>query len=548
MQQPDFSRLSPPRCDRITIPATLPAMHSRTRVILMLLLFALLPVAAIWIPAHFATQDGPAHLYNASILGEDLRGHGVYSTAYRVERRFMPNVAGHWILAALMNAVEPLVADRIMITLTSIGLALSTLLLRFTVARSISVPLVALAVTLSLNRLWLLGFYNFLLGAIVFALTLAYWWKRRHSLNVGDSVALAGLLIMNYLCHPVSCGAVILGVLTLAGLTPTKRRMRTILLTILAFLPLLPFLIAYQRMLLSHGSVAPDYRQQTMTDWLQRLHRIKFLSLSSTSNLPFTEIRSSLAFLIAPALLVVVGILVLMWKEKTTPEIWREERRPWMVLAIVLFVAAVFGPPTLGAAHGDFLRERLFALATIAGFPLLPATSPSRKSRIASILFFGAFTLQTAFVWDYARFSSHRISPLIATAHTLDTNRSILGYVVKSESKFRASPDLHALTLLGVGNGNVVWNNYEADLYYFPVKFRQPLSPCDETTMRPLHFVNVEGLSARRTIEARAFLCVARKNRSRLNTLVVEGVGAKLDPWLTDWRPRNGANGVRVYE
>jgi hypothetical protein len=30
----------------------------------------------------------------------------------------------------------------------------------------------------------------------------------------------------------------------------------------------------------------------------------------------------------------------------------------------------------------------------------------------------------------------------------------------------------HADALLGIGTGNIVWNNYAATEYYFPVKYR----------------------------------------------------------------------------
>ena len=42
---------------------------------------------------------------------------------------------------------------------------------------------------------------------------------------------------------------------------------------------------------------------------------------------------------------------------------------------------------------------------------------------------------------------------------------------MSSRGRFRANPLLHAENWLGVDTGNVVWNNYEAMHYYFPVQF-----------------------------------------------------------------------------
>jgi len=39
-------------------------------------------------------------------------------------------------------------------------------------------------------------------------------------------------------------------------------------------------------------------------------------------------------------------------------------------------------------------------------------------------------------------------------------------------TRFRSNPLLHADNLLGIGTGNIIWNNYETRYYYFPVQFR----------------------------------------------------------------------------
>ena len=51
-------------------------------------------------------------------------------------------------------------------------------------------------------------------------------------------------------------------------------------------------------------------------------------------------------------------------------------------------------------------------------------------------------------------------------------NQRIVTLLVSSRSRFRANPLLHAENWLGVDTGNVVWNNYEALHYYFPVQFK----------------------------------------------------------------------------
>jgi hypothetical protein len=55
----------------------------------------------------------------------------------------------------------------------------------------------------------------------------------------------------------------------------------------------------------------------------------------------------------------------------------------------------------------------------------------------------------------------------------------IVTLLVTSRSRFRANPLLHAEDWLGVDSGNVVWNNYEAIHYYFPVQFKPEIKRPD---------------------------------------------------------------------
>lgn len=161
----------------------------------------LLPVViAIWCVPWFVTLDGPAHLYNAEIISEALRGQSLVRDLYVVHWTPLPNVAGHWLLAALLHVIPAWTADRLMMTLTSVGLAGAALWLRWRVAGWQGMVLLApLTVSLALNFMWLWGFYNFLLGAGLFGITLRYWWAGREHRGIRWAAVLAGLLVLGYL-------------------------------------------------------------------------------------------------------------------------------------------------------------------------------------------------------------------------------------------------------------------------------------------------------------------------------------------------------------
>jgi hypothetical protein len=44
--------------------------------------------------------------------------------------------------------------------------------------------------------------------------------------------------------------------------------------------------------------------------------------------------------------------------------------------------------------------------------------------------------------------------------------------MVNTEWEYRTSPVVHAPNLLGIGTGNLIWNNYGPALYYFPIEYR----------------------------------------------------------------------------
>ena len=113
----------------------------------------LLPVMiAIWGMPWFVTQDGPVHLYNAYIISESLKGGSRVRDFYAVNWTPLPNIAGHWLLTVLLQIVPARTADRLMMTLTSVGLAGAALWLRWRVAGWQGMVLLSpLAVALALN-------------------------------------------------------------------------------------------------------------------------------------------------------------------------------------------------------------------------------------------------------------------------------------------------------------------------------------------------------------------------------------------------------------
>lgn len=136
--------------DQSSQPEDFPALKSRrfpsqgrisTR--LQDLLFAVLLIVhlvPLWAFEYFPSQDGPAHLYNASIIDNYAREEfAFYREFYTLEHRWGVNWLIHLILAGLLELFPLLTAEKVLLTIYAV---LFMLALRWRFCRSIQLRFV----------------------------------------------------------------------------------------------------------------------------------------------------------------------------------------------------------------------------------------------------------------------------------------------------------------------------------------------------------------------------------------------------------------------
>src|SRR5688572_28525624 len=69
----------------------------------------------IWSVPAFVTMDGPAHLYNASLLNQ-FESSTLLQDFYIRNSGFLPNSFTHYLLAWLLKFFPPLVCEKIFIS------------------------------------------------------------------------------------------------------------------------------------------------------------------------------------------------------------------------------------------------------------------------------------------------------------------------------------------------------------------------------------------------------------------------------------------------
>src|SRR5687768_13855832 len=165
---------------------------------------ALPALAAIWFLPYFVTQDGPAHQYTAEVLARLIAGDSWLASHVHLQSIPLPNYLAQIILAAL-SVLPGRAGDQILMSLTIAGLALAITWLRHSVQpQSSGLLIVPFALILTMGRLWLLGFYGFLLGVTLFCITLGWWWRRRDYWTLHSAAMLSVLLVLAWFAHLVS--------------------------------------------------------------------------------------------------------------------------------------------------------------------------------------------------------------------------------------------------------------------------------------------------------------------------------------------------------
>src|SRR5215471_4076123 len=289
----------------------------RWRALIMLGILALPVACAIWVHPWFVTQDGPIYLYNAHVILESLKTDNPFRDCYSVQWTPLPYWGAYALLCSLLSIVPERIADHIMVTIASLGFLASILWLRHRMAGWDGMALVVpLAVILSINLLWLLGFYNFLLGACCYLVAVGVWWSGRERLGPKQALLLAGLLVAGYLCHPVTSVLTGLALVILAVVTPARKWLRNTAWTLISILPSL--LLTYVNRKLVSGSTGGKVRWAGLTDplsvraWLVYIRAADITPLAHTGpGIFFSHTISSWSPLPAVTTWSLLGLLLL---------------------------------------------------------------------------------------------------------------------------------------------------------------------------------------------------------------------------------------------
>ena len=200
-------------------------------------LLTLIYVLPVWLITYFPSQDGPCHLYNAFILNHYNDPNYTFKQFYDIRYSLIPNWTSHALLALFLQFTTPLGAEKLLLTGYIILMATALLYLTTAVQKDAK-PLAFLGFPFIYNGLFVMGFYNYVLGIGLMLISIGYWWR-----NVQDSgrktiLILGILMLLLYFTHPLALSLAMFSILmiTLFNLTNRSITLKQALLSLTPFL------------------------------------------------------------------------------------------------------------------------------------------------------------------------------------------------------------------------------------------------------------------------------------------------------------------------
>ncbi|MFL6236300.1 MAG: hypothetical protein ACJ76N_24425 [Thermoanaerobaculia bacterium] len=437
----------------------------------LFLALALLYLVPFWSVHYLPTVDGPCHTYNSWVLAHhgDPR-YPLFGQYYEIKAEPYPNWLGHGVMALLMRAVPPLVAEKVLASAYALTLLAGAWYLAGSV-RPEGRWLALLAFPFVFNFMFQYGFYNFSISLGLFLFAVGFWWRYRE--RPGSPVYVVGINLFLGLCyfaHILSFGLALLAiaVLWLATLRRETWRRHMMHVAVLApqgFLPVWYFTRE------GGGTVAAYWPFSQLVTYL--------LGLGVVS--PFGGPQDRLAGLLALAFL---ALLVLtLRREGLRP--WREEHA--FLLLAAFFTLLYFASPE-GMAGGTLLKNRLSLYPWLILIPWLAPGLKPRARRIAAAALALLALVNLAFVIRWYGWLSGDMAAYLAGLAAVERDTRVLPVrFVHQPHGSRLDILGHAMSYAALEKGLIDWDNYEAASTLFPVEFRQsvPWPPIGDIEARP---------------------------------------------------------------
>ena len=526
--------------------------------IFLYIVIVLAAVMPIWSIRNFAVQDGAAHVYNAFLLSEYLKGDPAIGSWLTLNTLTVPNSGGHWLLVILLQFFTGFTSMKLMTTACYAAFVAAVSGLRYQVAGEHDLPSgVLLAGVLGFNWFWFGGFYNFNVGIILFVLLNAICFRWRDNVSLKRAAVVSLILLATYLSHFASFGLAAGSVFLFALFSRSNDRRRNLKYFFLSVAPSITFAIAFRLLTSSDAEgLHPTWRwlsqSTSISGALTGLLIDPFIIISRRS-LPFIDLNSNLFAIFSPGLWTTVSLILL--GSSLVRRLWRREQAdnsklPFLVFLLLSIIGALISPDDLGISNGGIFRERMLLSGFCLFVPLFDVQYSLIVKRAAQALLLYVIAFQSVALWDYGRRTELAVTPVeAAQSQIADTDTVATIVMIKDGYRFHSIPEPQLGLLTSIGKKTILLDNYEMGHYVFPLI---PRDPSDRRFIRKMAEAHAFVLNGPQnefdTTLAKLNDCLVTDHQ-RFTKIILIGSEPRVEAELYKWfdpQPIYDSDGVRI--
>ena len=514
----------------------------KLQIIIFFLILIVVACSPVWSVEYFVNQDGSGHLYSSQLMLEILKGNQAVSQLFIFNSVSVPNSSGHWLQVLLLILFQPFVVTKIIVTFTFAGFVASVGWLRWkTVGIDGLKTSLLFGAAIGFNWLWFLGFYNFIIGVCGLSLTIGIFYSWRDDLNWRRSMILSILLVIVYFSHLVSF-AILAGSLILFTISASTNLKKNILWLFVAFLPILPLIIIYKSLSAGGGGFFPFWRNLenpfSLFSWFSQIRTADPFILISRKAFPFSTANSNLFAIFTPILWIIAALFSLFCAallQKDKP-FFSKINFVFIVLFLGCILAATFAPDDFGLTNGSILRERLLLCGLIFFVPLFRAHKHLNLKRFAQFSLGFVILFQTAAVWEYSLKTNAEAKEYLSAKPFIAENDSIASIVILEDNlRFHSQPVAQLNNYLGFGKNIIVWDNYEAGHYLFPIIAKNPEDKKFIFDLTTSNIFSMNNPSEKFDEKLSKLDLIFSNDPEKIKTLIVWGKDERVETVLKKW-------------
>jgi hypothetical protein len=417
----------------------------------------------VWLFTYFPSQDGPSHVYNAFILNHYNDPKYVFQQFYDIRNALIPNWTSHALLVLFMQFATPLTAEKLLLT-GYIVLMATALLYLITGVQKDAKPLAFLGFPFIYNGLFVMGFYNYVLGIGLMLLSIGYWWRNVQDMEHKTIPVLGILMLLLYFTHPLALTLAMFSILmiTLLNLSNRSITLKQALLSLTA-------LIIPTILLLCHMEGGP----WQWGDWpFNRLLTFFLKNGSLVYHSPRQMIPAAILTLTFSALV----FYSLMKEHVVQKGLWFNPRRQpkdfFFFLALAFLIFYFIFPDRMGG--GAVIKGRLSFLPFLIIIPWISWNMPKMAKNLVGAMLIVLAVTYVGHASVYHKRLSEELEIYMSGGNVIEPNSVILPLCFDAVGSGSIIGTFqHPAGYYGCQAGGINLYNYEAGTGHFPTVFKR---------------------------------------------------------------------------